>query len=342
MKRVAMPDLIAFGVKFLAGRGVPQANARYLSEIIVETEAFRQSTHGLIQFQALGRQLNAGTKPDAEPTIIRDLGCIALLEGKHCFGNLALKLAREMGADKAARFGIGFVAVRDTQWIGALGMSLIPIARAGYLTQAWAQSSRCYDCAPYGGIDARFSTNPIALAFPAEPDPVVADFSTTTISMSKGMEMKRKGEKTATPRFLDRDGNPTTDSTVLDHDGTLMFMGGDLEGYKGYALSMFNEALTALAGGSANNPESPFHQSFSLLIINPDFFGGRSYFQSEMKRFLGHVKSSRPRPGFEVRLPGERGFAALRDCRENGIPLDDPKINLLRKIAEENHLESVV
>ena len=342
MKRFSMDELVNFGVKFMTERGVPEATASYVATVIVETEAFRQSTHGLAQYQVINTSLGTVIDPKAEPKIVRDLGAIALLDGERCLGNLAMKHAKERAVEKAREYGIGFVAVRNTEWIGALGMHLISIAQEGLLAQAWAQTSTCEDSAPYGGTDPRFSTNPVAVAFPTEGNPALADFSTATMSMGATHALIQKGQRTSTPRFLDQSGNPSDDPCVIYNGGTLMFVGGEVEGYKGYALSLFNEALTALAGGSANNPKAPSYQSFALMVLDPAAFAGPEYYLEEMNRFVEHVKSSRIRPGFdEVRLPGERGFVALEDCRVHGIPLDDDKLHMLRKIADDHGIQPI-
>ena len=340
MKRLSMDELIQFGVTFMTKRGVPQDQASYVARIIVETEAFRQSTHGLVQYQVISDKLGTVIDPQAEPKIISDRGSTALLDAEHCLGNLAMKVAKEQAVKKARELGVGFVNVRNTEWVGALGMHLVSIAYDGLLAQAWAQTSTCEDCAPYGGIDPRFSTNPVALAFPTKGFPVLADFSTATMSIGATRTLIQNGQRTSTPRFLDKTGAPSDNASVMEDGGTLMFVGGDLEGYKGYALSLFNEALTAMAGGSANNPQAPSYQSFALMVLDPSAFAGSRYYLDEMDRFLGHVKSSRLRPGFdEIRLPGERGFVALEDCRIHGIPLAEDKLQMLRKIADDNGIE---
>lgn len=341
MKHIPMQELIEFGVRFMTKRGVPEDNALYLSQIVVESEAFHQSTHGIAQYKFMSDQLGKRIDPQAEPTIIRDQGAMALLEGERCFGHLVMKLAKKLAMQKAREYGVGFVAVRNTHWLGALGMHLISIAQAGMLAQAWAQTNTCKDCAPYGGIDARFSTNPISIVFPTEENPVLADFSSATMSMSAANDLIHQGKRTDKLRFIDNAGNPSNDPSVVQDGGTLMFAGGDLEGYKFYALSLFNEALTALAGGNANNPETPTQQSFSLLVLDPGAFAGSDYFLSEMKRFIEYMKSSRVRAGFEVRLPGERGFAALEDCRKNGVPLNEAKLRLLKRIAEDSGMKPI-
>lgn len=342
MKRIAVETLVEFGVAFMTKKGVPEANARHIAEVVVESEAFRVSTHGIVKFGGLNSDLGTKVDPVAEPKIVRNEGASALIDGQGCIAILAMCVARELGMAKARDYGVGCVGVRNAGWIAALSAHVIPIAREGMLVQAWAQSSACLDCAPYGGIDACFSTNPIAMGIPTGGDPIIADFSTATMSMAATNGLIKAGRRTEAPRFLDSEGVLTDDPSVLNSKGSLLFMGCETDGHKGYALSLFNEAMTAAMGGSANNPDLPQSQSFGLTVIDPAHFAGNDYYEREMKRFVDRVKSSRSRPGFgAVRLPGERGFAALAECRANGIPLDDEKLALLRTIAEENGLDPV-
>ena len=83
---------------------------------------------------------------------------------------------------------------------------LIPLAEDGLLAQAWAQTSTCKDSAPIGGIDATFSTNPVALAMPTGADPIIADFSSSSMALGKVGQMVLKGEKAPELIFMDSDG----------------------------------------------------------------------------------------------------------------------------------------
>lgn len=336
-KRLGMNVLERFGADLLVHAGVPEEKALYLANLIVETEAFKQATHGLVQFQVIYNLIKARrVNPRAEAKVISKTPAGVLLDGREAIGALTVRTAREMAMRMAAENGIGFAA-GNTHWIGALGTHLIPVAEHNFLAMLFAQSNTCKDAAPFGGIDARFSTNPIALTFPADPGPMIADFSTTTMSMAMAAHMAKAGRKTETRRFIDKKGLPANDPAVMKRGGTMMFAGGDTEGFKFYAWSLFIEALAALSGGSANNPAAPSFQSFSLIILNPALFGGLEYYRNEMERFLGHLKSARVRPGFKaIRLPGERGFDALAACRAKGIPLDDEKMDLLRNLSRES------
>jgi LDH2 family malate/lactate/ureidoglycolate dehydrogenase len=343
MRRIPISTLVEFGTQVLTAKGLPQASASHIAQVIVETEAFGVTTHGLVQLSHLEGQLGDEIDPQAEPLVVKEHAASVLIDGNRACGQLAMKLAREIAATKAWAGGVAMAAVRNSYWIGALGVYLVPLAREGLFAQLWAQTSTCKDCAPVGGIDARFSTNPVALAFPTGGDPMLADFSTAAVAMGKVGRMVRLGEKAEEPIFRDARGNLTNDPAVVRKDGSILFLGGTLLGHKGYALSLWCEALTAMAGGSANNPEAPTRQSFNLTVIEPAAFGGREYYDQEMRRFIAHVKSSRRLPGVEaIRLPGERGFQALRQAQRDGVPVDDAMLNTLLRLAKKHGLEGLL
>ncbi len=343
MRRIPKDRLTEFGFRMLTGKGVSEGNARYIAEVIVQTEAFGITTHGLAQLGHLDRAIGTDIDPQAEPVVVKEKAATALIDGNGACGQLAMKLAREVGEGKARESGVAMVGVRNSFWIGALGIYLLPLAKRGLFAQLWAQTSTCKDCAPVGGIDAKFSTNPVAIAFPTGADPVMADFSTASVSMGKVSRMVRLGQRAEEPIFVDADGNLTDDPAVVRAGGSILFVGGKLLGHKGYALSLWCEALTAMSGGSANNPEAPTRQSFNLTVIDPEAFAGREYYDAEMRRFVAHMKASRRLPGVEgIRLPGERGFRCLREAEGEGVPVEDAMFDTLLAIAKRHGLEEVL
>lgn len=337
MQLVPFDKLADFCAAVFSARGLAEDDARYVGDMVATTEAFGITTHGVNVVLAVAGQVGEKIDPAAEPKVVAESGAAATIDGEGVLGQLCMRLAKRLAVAKAREHGVAMVAVRKTSWLGAVGPFLIDIAEGGMLAIATAQSSACEDCAPVGGIDATFSTNPIALAIPAEGDPILADFSTAAYSMGKSWRMARAGEKAPEPIFLDKDGVLTDEPGVVDDGGSVLFMGGRNFGHKGYALSLWCEALAVLAGGNANNPELPQTQSFSLTVIDPQALAGSDHFQTEMKRFLARVKASRPRPGADpIRLPGQRGFAALREARRNGVPMDEETVGKLNEIASAN------
>jgi L-lactate dehydrogenase len=253
-----------------------------------------------------------------------------------------MRMAESIAMKKAKKHGIAMIAVRNCFWLGALGPYLISPARKGFFAQLLAQTSTCKDCAPFGGIDPRFSTNPIALAFPTAVDPVISDFSTAAMAMGKVNQMIRLGQKTPEPAFMDKDGGLSTDPTVVRDGGTILFLGGSHYGYRGYSLSLWTEALTALAGGDCNNPQAKTRQSFTLTVIDPDAFAGNESYLGEMARFLAFMRTSRPLPSSPgIHIPGEKGFSLLRESTAKGIPLEPFIVDRLNEIADKNGIARI-
>ncbi|UCF97880.1 MAG: Ldh family oxidoreductase [Spirochaetaceae bacterium] len=342
MKRCSKDALVEFGVRFLTKKGVAEKNARVISEIAVKTQAMGIHTHGLVVFPYFNQNIPDPIDPAAEPTVAKESGATALIEGNFGFAQLALDLAKDLAVKKASKQGVALVTVRKCSWFGALGPYLHSLAEQGYMAQLWAQTTTCRDAAPHGGIDAKFSTNPIALAFPTKGNPVLSDFSTTTISMGNTKRMAQNAEQAPEPIFLDSGGNLSSDPKVALDGGSVLFIGGANYGYKGYGLSLWSEGIAALAGGECNNPETKTSQSASLTVIDPRAFAGHDYFYAEFERFKAHMLNNRVRPGFQtIRLPGERISNSLRESANRGIPVEEGLLKILNDLAEQHGIPSI-
>jgi len=342
MRHCSREALVSFGVRLLTDKGVGQAEACAVSEIAVKTQAMGIHTHGLAVFPYFAQNIPQRIDPAAKPRVVKEAGAGALLDGGFGFAQLAMSLAAEVAVTKASKQGLALVTVSKCSWLGALGPYLHSLAQQGYMAQLWAQTSTCKDAAPHGGMEAKLSTNPMALALPTRADPIVSDFSTTTVSMGQVKRMAQKGERAPEPIFLDSGGNLSTDPNVALQGGSVLLVGGAHYGYKGYGLSLWAEGIAALAGGECNNPDTRISQSFGLLVIDPGAFAGQEHFFGEIERFKAHVLASPPRPGFPaVRLPGERLSRSLRESGQEGIPVEEGLLATLNALAREHGIAEI-
>jgi LDH2 family malate/lactate/ureidoglycolate dehydrogenase len=335
-KRITIAELESFGVTLLTKRGVAPDDAAYIAHVAAWTEAFRQSTHGIEQLTVLSKRLGKTAFPGTSPVLVRESAAVAAFTGHNCIGQLAMRYAVDVAVAKARKYGASVVTMANTDWVAALATYLVPLARQGLLSILWVESDNGHSCAPLGGIEARFSTDPMAFAVPTEGDPIVADFSTTTMSNGTARIMREKGEVCEVPRFLDKDGNPSTDPAVFKSGGTMMFMGAQADGHKGYALAILNEAL-AFMGGATRHSEGRGFQSFTLMVMDPDAFGGCDVLRQRMKDFAAHLKTSKLRPGAGgIRMPGEGSFARLAEAEKHGIAMTAERLEMLKRLVEEN------
>ncbi len=326
MPRIRIPEITEFAVRLLSEVGLREPDARRLAHLSVRTEAFGMSTHGLHALSAYTRQ--AGDRVDlaATPRVLTRTAATVIVDGTRCYGGLAMDLAGSEAEQIARRSGSAVVTIPATTWIAGAGIYVAELAERGLLAAVWVQWNRSDNAGPFGGIDGRFSTNPMALAMPSAPHPVLADFSTTATSHGRMRQMYRRGEKAPEPIFLTRDGTPSDDpATVIDGEGTMLLTGGLYQGYKGFALSLWSEALAAAGGGTCNDADRDDEpaQSCTLWVIDPEATGNGEHFRREFERFCRYVKTSRPRPGHEVRLPGDGAYSREQQAMDHGLTVTD-------------------
>ena len=76
------------------------------------------------------------------------------------------------------------------------------------------------------------------------------------------------------------------------------------------------------------------------IVIAPQAYGDAGAIGAEIERYLGFVKSSRPRqPGGEVLLPGEPERRARAERAASGIPIDPTTWDHIMAAAEQVGLE---
>jgi LDH2 family malate/lactate/ureidoglycolate dehydrogenase len=253
-----------------------------------------------------------------------------------------MSLAKRLAAEKASVQGVAMVGIRRVCWLGAMGPYVVSLVRKGFMAQLWSNTTTCKDCAPFGGVDAKFSTNPVALGFPTGGHPVISDFSTASTSMGKLKQMVKRGEKAPESIFLDREGNLSRDPQVVIDGGSIIFIGGANYGFRGFGMSLWCEATAALAGGECNNPDTKTTQSVNLTVIDPESFAGADYYTSEIERFKRHMLENRVRPGFDrIRLPGERLFESLERSETEGIEVDEAMVANLNRLAVKHNIDAL-
>jgi uncharacterized oxidoreductase len=177
--------------------------------------------------------------------------------------------------------------------------------------------------APFGGLEGRLSTNPMAIAIPKRPFPLSLDIATSVVALGKVAVRRNRGEELPLGWIQDAEGNPSTDPLAMEASppATLLSMAG----YKGYGLAVMAEVLAGIltgAGYSRREP-SPDLQGFFLMAFQAKEFLEEETFLSQVEELACYLKSSRPRPGIrEVMLPGEMEWRVEAQRSREGIPID--------------------
>ena len=223
--------------------------------------------------------------------------------------------------------------------IGALQTYLEAPAQRGLLCLLMVTDPGVASMAPPGGLDAVTTSNPIAACIPTEGQPLLIDTSTSLISNSAVSGHAAAGRRLGGRWVIDNQGRPSDDPTVVtdaDPPGTLMPIGGEDFGYKGFAIGLLVEAFAlALAGYGRERPRVRGAQGVFLQLIDPAAFGdGRSGFLASTTELVRRCHASRTAPGATIRLPGERALAEKARQLREGIALDAALMDSLERWAQ--------
>ena len=240
----------------------------------------------------------------------------------------------------AERHGTGTVSVDNAFHYLWGGGYVMEAARRGYIAYTNCTASLA-EVVPFRGVHPTLGTNPHSWGFPTTDAigyPIVIDWATSVIAMGRVQQLKREGKPLPPDAAVDASGKPTTDPDAA----VALLPFGD---HKGYGLSLINEIVAALIGGSlptirSRAPMAGEKQgcAFFFQVIHPDAISGAAFpfgrsqsdnVKAVLADILGHGNAGCILPG---QLEAE---AAERTCRAGGLLFSTAEVAALNELARE-------
>ncbi len=322
--QVEAAALAAFGRALLEASGATPANAATVIDHLVEAERMGLRSHGIIRIPQYLNDIEAGEiVPDAVPEVTHPVPGRALVDGRRGFGMVVGHAMAEEAVRLARIYGVGFVAGRHMGHTGRIGAYPAAMAETSCLGIAVCSGPPSgHWVAPFGGLEGRLATNPIAYAYPvAGAAPVVADFSTSVLPEGVVRSLRNRGMPAPEGALRDASGRPSTDPAALygPPRGTIQPLGGAF-GYRGTALALLVETLaTVLSGDTVDDPSREGSGLAMIAISVDDDFAARAAGLS------AYLRSSRPLdPVRPVLIPGEREQRQAAEALAGAILVDGP------------------
>lgn len=320
-----------------AAAGCAADEAARVARYLVDSNLAGHDSHGVIRVARYASFLKEG-KVHAGRTIeiVTENDVLAVADGGHGFGQTVAPQAVRLGIGKAAKQGIAVVALRNSGHLGRIGDWAEMATEAGQVSFHFVNVSGSLWTAPFGGVERRMGTCPIAIGVPRKGEPpVILDFATSVVAEGKVLVALAGGKALPANCLIDHDGTLSADPKVLygsaelaratDYargTGALRAMGE----HKGSGLSLMCELLAgALTGNGATKPDKPFKSAGMLSVyLTVGFFDASDFFAGEVRRYIEFFKSSRAaEPGGEVLVPGEPERRMREKRLAEGIPLPD-------------------
>ena len=338
--------------------GVPESDASIAAEVLITSDLRGIDSHGIGRLKYYYDRIRAGVhRTQTEMEIVQESETTALVDGHHGVGHVIAYRCMRMAMDKARRYGLGAVTVRNGTHFGIAGYYSLMAARVGMIGLAVTNARP--SIAPTFGAEPMLGTNPISFAAPSDmPYPFCLDAATSICQRGK-IEVANRAEKPVPEGWvIDDQGNPLTDpATILQDMGkataALLPLGGAGEGfagYKGYGLAAMVEILSAsLSGGkfmkdllgfAEDGSRRPYMLGHFFLAINIEHFIPLEQSRRITGQIIRDLQSARKAPGQErIYVAGEKEYEMEKVRRTHGIPVNPNLCQELQTMRDELSIE---
>ena len=209
----------------LEGLGVSEEDAKICSEVLIASDKKGIDSHGINRLKpTYYDRLKAGLQsPVTKVEIVREGPTTALVDGNNGMGHVIAKKAMSICIEKARKFGMGMVAVKNSTHYGIAGYYAEMASKAGMIgiTGTNARPS----VAPTFGSENMLGTNPLCIGFPTDEGfPFILDCATSITQRGKIEVYARIGKEVPEGLVIDSEGKFMTDAdTQIPHPRRSLF-----------------------------------------------------------------------------------------------------------------------
>ena len=333
--------LAEFIARAFVAVGMPGDDAATVAGLMTEAELQGSDGHGAIRLAPYIKRIKAGGI-NLNPTIriAQERAATALIDGDNAMGHPVMKRAAGIAAEKARNCGIAWVGSKLSNHAGPASL-YARMALPHDMIGLYFAVGNANHLPPWGGLSMLLSTNPIAVAVPAQDEPpVVLDMATTVAAYGKVKAKAQRGELMPEGWMIDRQGRPLLDPKRAD-EGFLPPIGG----YKGYGLALIVGLLAGTLNGAAMGREVvDFNHDFktttntgqAIAMIDIAAFGDPAQFKQCVDALVREMRASERLPGVDrIWLPGEQSHAKRIAHARDGIPIGVALRKALDQVASE-------
>lgn len=337
---IAVETLQRFVGEIFTTAGTSREEGERIAHHLIGANLTGHDSHGVIRVPRYVQNLQDGDVLAGQTIAVPVEGPThAVVDGNMGFGQTVGPQAVDFGIAKAKAAGMAVIGLRNTGHIGRIGDWGERAAEAGLISLHFVNVYQGELVAPFGGVDRRFSTNPVCIAIPMEAGqpPLLLDFATSVVAEGKVLVASNGGKALPEGALIGPDGKLSTDPATLygqltpggprsagNGPGAIRAFGE----HKGSGIAFMCEILAGvLTGGGTSGPVDPnrtrrrISNGMLSIYLDPNHFGSQ-HFVAEARAYANYVKASRLADGCdEVLVPGEPEARARAERMKNGVPL---------------------
>jgi L-2-hydroxycarboxylate dehydrogenase (NAD+) len=332
----------SFMVKVLMKAGLPKEDAEIVTDVLVQADKLGFDSHGVNRLKPIYLdRINDGIlNPVTNLEIVKEGPTTAVVDGHNGMGHVISYKSMQMAIDKAKKYGMGMVAVRNSTHYGFAGYYPLMATKENLIgiTGTNARPS----IAPTFGVENMLGTNPMTFGIPTDEDfPFLLDCATSITQRGKVEVYARQGKEMPKGWVIDENGESKTNSKEVLEDliaGRAAFtplggVGEETGGYKGYGYATVVEILSAalqqgaymkMLMGIKDGKKVPYPLGHFFIAIDISAFTEPDDFKRISGSILRDLRASRKMPGENrIYTAGEKEHDTWMYRKDKGVPFND-------------------
>ena len=344
------------------GYGVPADEAEIVTDVLLESDRRGIESHGCNRFKPVYiDRIKAGIQfAQTNFELLKETETTAVVDGHHGMGQVIGHKAMTMAIEKAKKYGMGMVVVRNSTHYGIAGYYTTMATKAGCIGMTGTNARP--SVAPTLGVEGMFGTNPFTLGVPTDED---FDFNfdcATSITQNGKVEYyERIGEEIHPGTVIDLEGNPVEGDAgvalkkIRQGTAALTTLGGigeALGGYKGYGFAMFVEFLSSilqdgaygkdLDGKDAEGNIRPYQLGHFFIAIDTEHFLGEEIARKKAGDIIRGVRASKKAPGEDrIYTAGEKEHEIWLQRKDSGVPINESVQKEMNQVRDDLGLDYI-
>ena len=322
------------------GLSVPKNDAKIIADVLITADKKGIDSHGVQRLKMYYDRVKDGIyEVNTKIDVIKDGPTTALWDGNCGMGHVIAYKAMKTAIEKAKKYGLGAIAVRNSTHFGIAGYYSLMAIQEGMIGIAVTNARPSIP--PTFGVEPMLGTNPLTAGAPTDESfPFLIDCATSIIQRGKVEVYNRINKPLPDGVIITSEGETETDpGKVLEDLGkgkaALLPLGGkgeDMSGYKGYGYATLVEILSAaLTGGIylkdtigiTEAGQKRLKVGHFFLAINVESFISLASFEQSAGNIMRDLRSSKKTPDKErIYTAGEKEYIAEQVRVKTGIPLN--------------------
>lgn len=342
MAVLKVDDIRRVSKDILMRKGVSESQADMVADTIVDAHIKEKHTHGMGRLPIYIRKIDSGQmEADTKLEKIKDNPVVTVYDAHNGFGQVAGCKGMELCIEKALKYGVGIVGIKDSNSFGAAGYYGEVAAKKSMIGIVMGNSSRALS--PEGGSKAILGTNPICFSFPGtfNHPHIVLDMACSVVARGKVRLAAKNGEKIPMNWAKDAQGQATDDPEEA-LKGSMNSIGG----YKGFGLAMVVDIMAGLLTGSAfadevkalNTPVGYSRYGHFLCAINTEFFIDHVEYEDRIDHLINSIKACGD-PG-DIFMPGEQAYLNGQKNKEV-VKVSDTIVKEVNALAQKLNVDGL-